>query len=93
MHVPQQTTNRRSVISQSAPQSFVEKLKQQNNATLCVIRTHDHQARACWFLLKTDERRIIKLKCTLHDEMIDLTRFGEVIESGWGAPEKYQFQG
>ena len=66
------------------PRTFVERVKRGNGSALSMVKTYDRNERPCWFLLKANERSAIQLKHTNYEDMIDLTQFGEVVDSGWG---------
>jgi len=73
--------------SQQSPRkkkTFVERVRQSDGSAAHLIKTYDKEDRACWFLLKANERSLVRLEHTSYDDIIDLTQFGEVIASGWG---------
>ena len=63
--------------------TFVERIRQKDGSALHLVKTYDDDDRACWFLLKANERSLVKLERTSYDDIIDLTQYGEVIASGW----------
>ena len=64
--------------------SFSERVRRADGTALHLIRTYDAGDKPCWFLLRANELGLARLDNTLREELIDLTRFGEVVASGWG---------
>lgn len=64
--------------------TFVERVRKSDGSAMHLIRTYDENGAACWFLLKANERNLVKLGRTSYDDIIDLTQYGEIIASGWG---------
>lgn len=79
-----QKTHAQAHTRTSKPALFVERIQHTGGSGLHVIKTYDSAQRPCWFLLKADELSLMKLERTRHDDMIDLTHYGEVVASGWG---------
>lgn len=80
------TTKQRISSPPAVRRNFVELVKNDRGAGLHLIQTFDAQHRPCWFLLKANPLQLGKLKQTTGDAIIDLTQFGEVVDSGWGQP-------
>ena len=64
--------------------TFVERVRQKDGSATHLVKTYDDDDKACWFLLKANERSLVKLERTSYDDIIDLTQYGEIIASGWG---------
>jgi hypothetical protein len=60
---------------------FVERI---SNGDTYLVKAHDSNNRACWFLLKSTDINAKKLKNTIFNDTIDLTKYGKVLDSGWG---------
>lgn len=75
---------RKITVEQRRPGSFVELVRCEQDGPVHLVRTYDRNARPCWFLLRSDERKLMKLEQTLYEDIVDLTRFGEIVDSGWG---------
>ncbi len=84
----------------SDPKSFVERLGpradsfvgrlQQQGAPIHFIRTYDAEARPCYFFLLASHERLAQLEADrAGGGMIDLTRYGTIVASGYGhEPER-----
>lgn len=66
------------------PRTFVERIKKRDGSAIHLIKTYDEKDEACWFLLKANERGLVRLEHTSFDDIIDLKEYGEVVASGWG---------
>ena len=74
----------KTILELDRPKTFIKHIRHTHGTDLHLVRTYDQEERPCWFLLKANERSLVKLKRTAYNDMIDLTLFGEVIASGWG---------
>lgn len=63
--------------------SFADNIKRQSGDNY-IVKTYDAENKPCWFLLKASDIKIKKLRHTSSDEIINLTQYGEVLDSGWG---------
>ena len=77
-------TARTSLSQAQRPATFVELVRQNDGSFVHRIATYDEKERPCWFLLKANALGLAKLEHTAYEDMIDLTRFGEIVGSGWG---------
>lgn len=68
----------------ATPRIFVELVRNNDRGAQYLVRTYDRHERPCWFLLKAQERSMVRLERTHYDDRVDLTEYGEVIASGWG---------
>ena len=73
------------------PRTFVERIKKSDGSAIHLIKTYDETNEACWFLLKANERSLVRLERTSFDDIIDLNEYGEVVASGWGHNPDMEF--
>ena len=66
------------------PKTFTDMVRQRDGSVLYRVRSWDHHGRPCWFLLRASDFSLIRLNRTLCKDIIDLTAYGEVVDSGWG---------
>lgn len=64
--------------------TFVERVRQRDGSAVHLVKTYDENEEPCWFLLKANERSLVKLERTSYEDVIDLTQYGEIVASGWG---------
>lgn len=75
---------RKYAATRPLPKTFVELVRRNEGKAIHLVKTYDQDTRPCWFLLRSDEHSLAKLEHTEYDVIIDLTRFGEIMDSGWG---------
>ncbi len=75
-------------VKELSPQkSFVSRILA--SKPLYIYSSSDKNGNVCWFIIRSDERSIEKLKQTTDRDTINIRDYGEVIKAGLGkSPDK-----
>jgi hypothetical protein len=63
--------------------SFVNKLQTSEGGLIRIISASE-QGKPAWFVLQLDSKLYGEYKLKLHSSKMDISKYGVIIESGWG---------